>query len=147
MDQDEFDLRLAAMEGTEKFLFAVANGVGPINAGYECDWTPAVTRSKLKDPEFAILVKDAMEMRAEKFEQALYKRALAGNVPALQLVLMSQYADRGWKPPATKITHEVGGKVDVNIVASVREAVKERISAGHVAELQGPIEEAEVVDP
>jgi hypothetical protein len=147
VDHDEMQAMWGAMEEHEKFLSMVSYGVGVTNAGYEVGWTPAKTKKKLKDPEFAQLVADAQEMLAERFEQALYARAQAGNVPALQLVLYSKYGDRGWRPPAQKIQHEGSGKIDLVVVASVAAAVKETISAGHIGELQGPIEDAEIVDP
>jgi hypothetical protein len=146
MDQDEFDALFDGLTEDDKFLRMVSYGIGRVNAGYECGWTPHQTRRRCSDKEFAVLVRDAEEMLAERFEHALYKRAMAGNVPALQMVLYSKHKERGWTPPAQKVLHEGSGKIDINIVASVKEAVRASLDPSSVAALQGPIEEGEILE-
>lgn len=130
----------------ETFLELISTGVGPINAGYHVGWTPAKTRALLGDPEFAELVDIAEERLVEGIEQSLHAKALAGNMRAIEMVLYAKHADRGWRPPTQRHAHQVEGRVDAVIVESVKAANKALVSTTAIAELQGPIDDAEIVD-
>jgi hypothetical protein len=123
--------------------------MGEMTAALAVGWTPRKLKALKKDPEFVQLVNEARTLLVESVESVAIRNALRGNQRAIELFLFCHAADRGWRPPAHR--HEViqSGKVDISIVASVKEAVKAHLAAGgSIAELQEapPVIDAEIVD-
>ena len=123
--------------------------MGEMTAALAVGWTPRKLKALKKDPEFVQLVNEARTLLVESVESVAIRNALRGNQRAIELFLFCHAQDRGWRPPAHR--HEVvqSGKVDVSIVASVKEAVQAHLAAGgSIAELQeaSPIIDAEIVD-
>lgn len=146
---DRFD----DMVAVEKFLEYVRGGEGELNAGIAVGWTPRQVRKYLKDDEFAALVREQKDRRIESIEKVVFDKALEGTRWAVEMALFCQAADRGWRPPTTKIdvtrTHKVEGQVVVSVVEGLRQAMA---SGGDLAALQpggplGEIVDAEVVEP
>lgn len=121
--------------------------MGHMTAALAVGWTPRKLKALMKDPDFVQLVNEAKTMLVESVEAMAIRNALHGNQRAIELFLFCHASDRGWRPPAHR--HEVvqSGKVDIAIVASVKEAVQAHLASGTVAELQGPPPiDAEIVD-
>lgn len=141
---DEFD-RMAAKE---EFIDLVARGASPVNAGVQVGWSPQHTRKMLKDEEFADLVMGSVERANGSIEEALYARAMLGNVTAMQMWLFNRAPDR-WRD-VRRIEVHADHRVEVRQVASTKTAVLELLrehGAGVMQALEaGTIYDAEVVD-
>ena len=121
--------------------------MGEMTAALAVGWTPRKLKALRKDPEFIQLINEAKTQLVESVESVAIRNALRGNQRAIELFLFCHAADRGWRPPAHR--HEVvqSGRVDISIVASVKEAVQAHLASGTVAELQGPEPiDAEIID-
>jgi hypothetical protein len=118
-----------------------------MTAAFAVGWTPRKLRALKKDPEFLQLIDEAKTLLIESVESMAYRNALRGNQRAIELVLFCHGQDRGWRPPAQR--HEVltEGKVEVSVIASVKEAVKATLATADIGELQrARIVDAEIVD-
>jgi len=141
------------MIGVEKFLEYVRVGHGQLNAAIAVGWTPYKLRQLLKDEAFASLVDEVKERRTESIEEVVYAKALEGTRWAVEMYLFCQAPERGWRPPATRIDVTKTQRVEGQLVVSVVEGARQLLEAHSVAALQpggaldGPIEEAEIVEP
>jgi len=111
---------LADIEAADAFLDAVANGVPPILAGVEVGWTPAKTKQKLKDKDFAELVSIHLDMSIDSVERALHKAAIGGNLGAMQMILYNR------RPEAWRDVKRIEVKTETRLeVAVVTATAKE----------------------
>lgn len=111
------------MVGTEIFIERVASGVPVVNAGIEVGWSPSKTRHLLKDPDFAEIVAGSIDRANATIEEALYAKAAAGNVAAIQLWLFNREPDR-WRD-VRRIEIRNDTRVSIAAVASVKAGVLE----------------------
>lgn len=135
------------MAKREMFVELVARGVAPINAGIECDWSPAQTKARLKDVEFADIVAGALDRANATVEEALYARALAGNVSAMQMWLFNREPDR-WRD-VRRIEVRSDHRVSITAVESVKAGVLELLREHGVEQMQAldaDIIDAEIID-
>lgn len=126
----------------ELFLTLVADGIPPMLAGFEVQWTPRQTRLNLADPDFAVLIREAQTRNIDAIEHQLMVQAKKGNMAAIQLVLFNKRGD-DWKDIKRV---EVRGHVTHSVVdiEGAKQAALEYLSQGRVAELQpGGIMDAE----
>ena len=135
---DQFD----EMAAREQFVELVAQGVAPINAGIEVNWSPHMTKKKLKDPEFADIVAGALDRANASVEEALYRRALAGNVSAMQMWLFNREPDR-WRD-VRRIEVRSDHRVSITAVESVKAGVLELLREHGVEQMQAL--DAEIID-
>lgn len=136
------------MVAKETFVERVANGVAPINAGIEVGWTLAEIRRLMKDPEFADIIQAAQLRANGTIEEALFNRARAGNVSAMQMWLFNREPDR-WRD-VRRIEVRSDHRVSITAVESVKAGVLELLREQGVVPMQaldrGDIIDAEVVD-
>jgi hypothetical protein len=123
-----------------EFLEKVQHGAGHLNAAYAVGWSPAKLRRLMSDTEFVEALNTAETQLIESIEEKAVDLALHGNTRMIELILFCKARDRGWRPPTQRIEHVAEGKVDVNIVASVGQAVREQLKAGTLAELPSVID-------
>jgi hypothetical protein len=135
------------MVAKEQFIELIAVGNAPINAGIIVGWTPAQTHKFLRDPDFVDVVNGAMERRDGNVEEALYQRALAGNVAAMQMWLFNRRPD-DWRD-VKRIEIRSEQRIEVAAVESVKAGVIALIREQGVAAMQAldaGIIDAEIVD-
>jgi len=118
------------------FLTRVADGIGLYNAGAEVGWSPRVVDDKMRDADVLEMVRDAQTMTIEDIEAAVIRRAKRGNVQAAAMVLYSQAADRGWRPPQTRVAISTVSKVQVEVVEAARQTVTALLESHDVKALQ-----------
>lgn len=136
------DARWAADEATlreamdvERFLESIAQGVPPILAGIEVDWTPRQTEARLADPEFKKLVDIYMDMSIDSVEKALHKLATGGHLGAIQMVLYNRRPDKWRDQRRVEIRTEHAAAPE--LVMAAREAIMAALNApGGIAALQ-----------
>ncbi len=140
---DQFD----EMASRERFIELVAMGVSPVNAGIEVNWSPMQTKRKMKEPEFADIIQGALERANASVEEALYARALAGNVSAMQMWLFNREPDR-WRD-VKRIEVRSDHRVSIGMVESTKTAVLELLrenGVGAMQALEAGIIDAEIVE-
>lgn len=136
------------MVARERFVELVAQGVSPVNAGIEIGWSPSQTKKALRDEEFADIVAGSIERANASVEEALYARAIAGNVSAMQMWLFNREPDR-WRD-VRRIEVRSDHRVSITAVESVKAGVLQLLRETSVAEMQaleqGDIIDADVID-
>lgn len=137
------DLIFDDMVAAERFIELVAVGIHPVNAGIEVGWTPARTKARMRDPEFADMVQGACERANATMEQALYAKGLAGNVTAMQMWLFNRDPDR-WRD-VRRIEIRSDHRVSVTAVESVKAGVLELLRSQGVGAMQA-LEAGDVID-
>lgn len=123
-----------------EFLSYIKGGAGHMTAAYAVDWTPAKLRRLMADPEFVAAINEAETMLIESIEEKAAKLALNGNTRMIELILFCKARDRGWQPPTQRVHHVSEGQIDVNVVASVRDAIQGALRSGALAELPAVID-------
>jgi hypothetical protein len=134
-----------------EFLEALSNGVGQLNAALAVGWSPKKLRDLMRDNEFLDMMEESRIRGVETIEQKVFELASRGNLAAATLYLYCQAPDRGWRPPAQRVSVSSQTTVKVELVEGAKQAVMEQLRAGGVKALQpgGPldeIEDADVVD-
>lgn len=136
------------MQAKETFLELVASGVPPVNAGIEVNWSPLHTKMVMRDPEFADVVMGALQRANASIEEALYNKARAGNVSAIQMWLFNREPDR-WRD-VKRIEVRSDTRVTVTSVESVKVGVLALLREQGVGAMQalepGDIVDTEIVD-
>lgn len=136
------------MVEAERFLELVAHGVHPVNAGIEVGWSPAKTKSKMKDADFVDMVNGATDRANASIEEALYSKALAGNVSAIQMWLFNREPER-WRD-VKRIEVRAEHQVQIGVVESVKTGVLDLLRENGAAALQalnpGTVIDVEVHD-
>jgi hypothetical protein len=132
----------------EQFIEFVAHGVHPVNAGIQVGWSPAKTKAMMRDADFADMIQGATERANASVEEALYAKAVAGNVSAIQMWLFNREPDR-WRD-VKRIEVRSEHKVQIGMVESVKSGVLELLRGEGVEAIQalgaGDIIDGEVVD-
>lgn len=131
------------MVQAERFVGLVAAGIPPVLAGIEVGWSPAQTKARLKDPEFADIVAGATDTANATIEQALFNKASAGNVAAIQMWLFNREPDR-WRD-VRRIEIRSQHQVSVTAVESVKAGVLQLIREQGVEAMQA-IESGDIID-
>lgn len=124
--------------------------MGEMTAAMAVGWTPRKLKALKRDPEFVQLMTEAKELVLEAVESVEIRNALRGNQRAIEMYLFCHGQHRGWKPPTQRHEHKSEGRIEVNVVASIKEAVKAHALNGDipVAQLQlAPPIDAEIVEP
>jgi hypothetical protein len=141
---DVFDEMIAR----EQFVEAIACGTSVVNAGIAVGWSPLHTRQLMKDHEFADIVRGAQDRANGTVEEALFNRAVAGNVAAMQMWLFNRDSDR-WRD-VKRIEVRSEHRVSIAAVESVKAGVLELLRDQGVGAMQalnsGDIIDGEVVD-
>lgn len=109
------------------FLDAVQQGVPDLHAAFMCGWTPHQFEKLKRDPEFAELLDSALRYRDLTIEEVAFKKAKEGNEAMIKFWLTNRSEER-WtdrRRDAKDVT-----AVQVNIVATTREALKGLMSGG-----------------
>lgn len=136
------------MVARERFVELVARGVSAVNAAIEVGWTPWRLKQMMKNEEFADILRGAHDRANGTVEEALYNRAIAGNVSAMQMWLFNREPDR-WRD-VKRIEVRSDHRVSVTAVESVKTGVLELLREHGVAALQaleqGDIVDAEIID-
>jgi hypothetical protein len=120
------------------FMQRIASGVGELNAAIEVGWSPRQLRDMMKNEDFRELVRESKVRLLETVEQKAYKLAMRGNMAAIQLVLFSQAADRGWRPPTQRVAINQQTTVTVEAIEAGKQAVTELLAEHGVRALQPP---------
>ena len=123
-----------------EFMTAIQGGAGHLTAAYAVNWTPAKLRKLMADPEFVAAINEAETMLIESIEEKAHKLALNGNTRMIEMVLFCKARDRGWQPPTQRVHHVTEGQVDINVVASVKEAIQASMKTGELAALPAVID-------
>jgi hypothetical protein len=131
------------MVAREEFIGMVANGISAVNAGVAVGWTPAHTRKLMRNEEFAEIVKGAQEQANGTVEEALYHRAVAGNVAAMQMWLFNREPDR-WRD-VRRIEVRSDTRISVVAVESVKAGVLELLRDQGASAMQA-LESGEIID-
>ena len=106
------DAIFALVREREDFLDRVARGT-PVNlAGFAVRWSPQRVKQELNDPQFAALVEAAVERSLDSIEETLHRKAVDGNMAAIQMVLFNR-RPRSWRD-VRKI--ELTGRTEVTVV-------------------------------
>ena len=144
------DAIFALVREREDFLDRVARGT-PVNlAGFAVRWSPQRVKQELNDPQFAALVEAAIERSLDSIEETLHRKAVDGNMAAIQMVLFNRRAHR-WRDVKRIVVRHEGG-VSVQAVAATKAAAIELLREHGVRAMQalGPasaeIVEAEIVE-
>lgn len=122
------------MTAKDVFIDLVAQGVPAVNAGIQVSWSPARTKAMLRDPEFADIVAGALSRANASIEEALYAKALAGNVSAMQMWLFNREPDR-WRD-VKRIEVRSDTRVSITAVESVKAGVLELLREQGVGAMQ-----------
>jgi hypothetical protein len=136
---DQFD----DMVEIEQFIELVANGIHPVNAGIHVGWSPMKTKSKLSDPDFADMVSGACDRANATIEEALYAKAAAGNVSAIQMWLFNREPDR-WRD-VKRIEVRSEHKIEIGVVESVKVGVLDLLRSEGVGAMQA-LNQGTVID-
>lgn len=120
------------------FLQDLAHGVGELNAALAVGWSPFQLQQRKKDDDFKELMRESRTRLLEDVEFMVYKLAKRGNMAAIQLVLYSQGADRGWRPPTQRVAVNQETKVTIEQVEAGKQAVTELLASKGVRALQPP---------
>lgn len=131
------------MVAKERFIELVANGTAPVNAGIIVGWNPKTTRKWMRDVEFAEIVQGARDRANGSIEEALYQRALAGNVAAMQMWLFNRSPDE-WRD-VKRIEIRSEHRVEIAQVESVKAGVLELLREQGATAIQA-LPAAEVID-
>jgi hypothetical protein len=135
---DMFDEMLEA----ERFIELIAVGCHPVNAGIQVGWSPAKTKKQMKDAEFNDIVTGALERANATVEEALYAKAISGNVSAIQMWLFNREPDR-WRD-VKRIEVRSEHRVQVGMVESVKVGVLELLRTQGVGQMQA-LEAGEII--
>lgn len=122
----------------EMYLELRKDGVGPIEAGIQVDWTPAKTRQTLADPEFARLVKDSMQRLTETVVHSLIRQARKGNMAAIQMFLYNRDPENWKDRKMINVSGEITTITRVEIGVT-KTAVLELLAERGVGALQPPV--------
>lgn len=120
----------------KEFLEQIAIGTGPLTAAISVGWTPAKLRELQSDPSTRELIDQALEMRYESVVEMLYRLAGEGQFRAIEMILHEQHADRGWSPPAQRVSIAQRTEIQIKEVAGVTSIVRQMLESGNVAALQ-----------
>lgn len=134
----------------EMFLDLVKDGTPLEIAAYEVGWSPKKFERIMEDDGFADMVAQHESMAYAAIEGVLYKKAMAGQQWAVQLVLYNRRPDR-WKDQRS-LKVETSGELAPHIIAATASAVRDSVLAlvrgGNVGQLQAgnDIIDAEVIE-
>ena len=121
-----------------RFFGRIRDGCGRLNAAYEVGWSPLQLRKLEQDPDFVELYQHAQERCLEDIEETTRRLAKAGNMAAIQMVLYSFGASRGWRPPQQRVSAEVHTTHKVEIVANAKELVMQMLAEGGAEAIERP---------
>lgn len=138
------------------YVDAVRRGRGQLTCAISIlGWSPFKYREMMRDPEFAEFMDLALEMRYESVVESLYRAAnhpKRPSVVAQQVILYSQHADRGWKPPTQRVAVSSESKISIEArdtrVASVL-ALVEKLGVAALqpgGDVDKAIEAGQVID-
>lgn len=145
----------------DQYVGAVRQGRGQLTCAIAIlGWSPAKYREMMRDPEFAEFMELALEMRYESVVESLYRAATHPKRPSVvaqQVILYSQHADRGWRPPTQRVAVSSESKISIETRDSRVASVLALVDRLGVAALQpggdldraleaGDIVDAEVVE-
>lgn len=142
----------AILDTMEEFLYMIQRGVGPKNAAVACGWTMRQLKELESMPQFQEAMGVAQDQRTESVEQKVFELAMAGNVPMIQLYLYCQASEKGWRPPAQRVSVHHQGTIAVEKVQATKAALLEimREQGSAALAIGGPLDadivDAEVVD-
>lgn len=119
---DPVTLSEAEARKLPEFLDLIRQGTGNIEAALAVGWSPKRLRQLMADHDFLEVIQIAHERRIENIEKRLYEMADNKHFPAIQMILYSQAADRGWRPPQQRVAVKHTGVVALERVNAVREA-------------------------
>lgn len=121
-----------------EFLSEISQGVGELNAAIGIGWSPHQLAQYKAKPGFNELIAGARTLLIEDVEEMVYKAAKRGNMTAAQLVLYSQAADKGWRPPTQRVSVNQQTSVKVEVLEATRMSVVQLLAERGVAALQPP---------
>lgn len=120
------------------FLRDLAKGIGDLNAALAVGWSPRQLADRKKDEGFRELMREARIRTIEDIEYTVRRLAKRGNMAAAQLVLFSEAADRGWRPPTQRVAINQQTTVTVEAIEGGKQAVTELLAEHGVRALQPP---------
>lgn len=101
----------------DRYVNAVRQGRGPLTSAIGIlGWSPNKYRTMMANPEFREFMDLATEMRYESVVEALYHAATHPKRPSVvaqQVILYSQHADRGWRPPTQRVAVSSESKISI----------------------------------
>lgn len=106
------------------FIERVARGFGTTHAGLAVGWSPAQIKRVVGEPEMAEILLAVEEYQNDTVEYAILRNAQAGNSQAQKMWALAKMPERGW---VEKKTHVIEGQARVDVVHSVKEALKDMI--------------------
>lgn len=122
LDPTEFDETSTRRE----FVELVARGYGTYHAGLAVGWSEAQIKRALADPEMAAILETIDEYHNDTVEYAILRNAQAGNAMSQKMWALAKMPERGW---VEKKTHVIEGQARVDVVHSVKEALKATIQS------------------
>lgn len=119
----------AALEDTTRrreFVERVARGYGTYFAGLAVGWSEAQIKRVMNEPEMIAIVNTIAEYHNDTVEFAILRNAQAGNAQAQRMWALAKMPERGW---VEKKTHVFEGQARLDVVHSVKEALREAITS------------------
>lgn len=140
----------------DRYVDAVRQGRGPLTSAIGIlGWSHNKYRTMMADPEFRDFMELATEMRYESVVESLYRAATHPKRPSVvaqQVILYSQHADRGWRPPTQRVAMSSESKISIehrdSRVASVL-ALVEKLGVAALqpgGDLDKALEAGDVID-
>jgi hypothetical protein len=117
---------LADTTRRREFVERVARGYGTFYAGLAVGWSPAQIKRVETEPEMVEIVNTLAEFHNDTVEYAILRNAQAGNAQAQRMWALAKMPERGW---VEKKTHVIEGKAKLDVVHSVKEALREAITS------------------
>jgi len=138
---DEFELIASRFE----FLNLVRDGVTHLNAALAVGWTPHRLKKEMQDDEFIEAVETAEQSRDETIETVLYRRAVGGNLKAIELWLYNRRPDLWKDRTALKVQTNVT-LIAPHVAAATRDIAREVLMSGLGPEAIAALQRGDVIE-
>jgi hypothetical protein len=117
---------LADTTRRREFIERVAQGYGTYFAGLAVGWSEAQINRVMNEPEMIEIVKTLDEFHNDTVEFAILRSSQAGNMQAARMWALAKMPERGW---VERKTHVIEGQARLDVVHSVKEAIREAIQS------------------
>lgn len=122
----ESDAVIEDVARRREFVERVARGYGSYFAGLAVGWSEAQIKKVTNEPEMISIINTINEFHNDTVEFAILRNAQAGNAQAQRMWALAKMPERGW---VERKTHIFEGQARLDVVHSVKEALREAITS------------------